>query len=359
MILQKMESCEIIRTTLFSFVGNLVCDGSHLVQERHSCYNPPMDYIVFDLEWNQCPYGKEREVTALPFEIIEIGAVKLNKDREIVDKYHRIVRPQVYPKLHFRTREIVGKTEEELQKGVPFTEAVSEFLTWAGQDSMFATWGVVDLIELQRNMKFYKLLHLLKGPIHFYDVQKLFAIAYEDMKSRRALEYGIDLLELEKNMEFHQALSDAWYTAEIFQQIDWDIVYAYDSIDVYQNPKTKEEEIHAVYNGYSKFISREFSTKEDALADKEVNSSYCCLCGRPMKKKIRWFSVGAKNYYCMAYCTEHGYMKGKIRMKKNDEGSFFVVKTIKVSSDAESELIRRRKEQQTLKRRIKMRKARR
>ena len=34
-----------------------------------------MNYIVLDLEWNQCPYGKEREIRRLPFEIIEIGAV--------------------------------------------------------------------------------------------------------------------------------------------------------------------------------------------------------------------------------------------------------------------------------------------
>ena len=44
-----------------------------------------MNYIVFDLEWNQCPYGKNREVKTLPFEIIEIGAIKLNKDSEYVD----------------------------------------------------------------------------------------------------------------------------------------------------------------------------------------------------------------------------------------------------------------------------------
>ena len=40
-----------------------------------------MNYIVFDLEWNQCPYGKGKENKRLPFEIIEIGAVKLNEDR--------------------------------------------------------------------------------------------------------------------------------------------------------------------------------------------------------------------------------------------------------------------------------------
>ena len=37
-----------------------------------------MNYIVFDLEWNQCPDGKEKEIKDMPFEIIEIGAVKLD-----------------------------------------------------------------------------------------------------------------------------------------------------------------------------------------------------------------------------------------------------------------------------------------
>lgn len=40
-----------------------------------------MNYIVFDLEWNQCPYGKDKE-NQRPFEIIEIGAVKLNGKRD-------------------------------------------------------------------------------------------------------------------------------------------------------------------------------------------------------------------------------------------------------------------------------------
>lgn len=89
-------------------------------------------------------------------------------------------------------------------------------------------------------MKFYNLLSLIRGPIHFYDVQKLFAIQYETMKSRRALEYAADFLHLPKDEHFHQALSDAKYTADIFARIDVDVVLAYDSIDVYQNPKSKK-----------------------------------------------------------------------------------------------------------------------
>ena len=36
------------------------------------------NYIIFDLEWNQSPRGREDSVADFPFEIIEIGAVKLD-----------------------------------------------------------------------------------------------------------------------------------------------------------------------------------------------------------------------------------------------------------------------------------------
>ena len=182
-----------------------------------------MDYVIFDLEWNQCPYGKGKENPKLPFEIIEIGAVKMDGERNVVGTFHRIVKPVVYQHLHHRTREVVGLTEEDLQNGIPFAQAVQEFFAFSGGACMFGTWGPGDLTELQRNMKFYNLLSLIRGPIHFYDVQKLFAIQYETMKSRRALEYAADFLHLPKDEHFHQALSDAKYTADIFARIDMDV----------------------------------------------------------------------------------------------------------------------------------------
>ena len=77
-----------------------------------------MDYVIFDLEWNQCPYGKGKENPKLPFEIIEIGAVKMDGERNVVGTFHRIVKPVVYQHLHHRTREVVGLTEEDLQMKV-------------------------------------------------------------------------------------------------------------------------------------------------------------------------------------------------------------------------------------------------
>ena len=310
-----------------------------------------MDYIVFDLEWNQSPYGKSRENKRLPFEIIEIGAVKLNSEREIVDTFQQVIKPTVYRTLNYRTRSIVNMTQAELNKGMHFTDAARKFLAWAGGNSIFCTWGTVDLTELQRNLNYYGLLHLMKGPMHYYDVQKFFAVQYEDMKSRRALEYAVDYLDLEKTDEFHRALADAKYTADVFQKIDPDIMLAYDSIYVYQNPKKKTDEIHTVYNGYSKFISREFADKEEAMADPEVRATHCCRCGRKARKKIYWFSVSARNYYCIAECPEHGLMKGKIRMRTAENERVYVIKTIKVSNPVEAESIREKRDGQRAKRR--------
>lgn len=312
-----------------------------------------MSYIVFDLEWNQCPYGKDRENKKLPFEIIEIGAVKLDKNRNVIDSFQEIIKPVVYHRLHFRTKEILGITSERLEKGISFKCAVKKFLDWCGPEAKFCTWGPTDLIELQRNMKYYKILQMIKGPVFFYDVQKLFGLIYENEKTTRSLEYAIDFLKLEKGEDFHQALNDAYYTAEILKKIPENFVKRNYSIDCYQNPKDKNSEIYTVFKDYSKFISREFYSKEDAMKDKEVTKTQCFLCKRTAKKKIRWFSVNPKSHLCLAYCPEHGYFKGKARIKKTDEGKYYVVKTLKRIDETEVDEIRDRKEALRKKRRMK------
>ena len=100
-----------------------------------------MNYIVLDLEWNQCPYGKDRENEKLPFEIIEFGAVKMNEKKEIIDTFHQLVKPVVYRRIHFRTREVIAVSLEELEKeGILFPEAADAFFKWCGSDYRFCTW---------------------------------------------------------------------------------------------------------------------------------------------------------------------------------------------------------------------------
>ena len=139
-----------------------------------------MNYIVFDLEWNQSPGGKKYSNSRLPFEIIEIGAVKMNEQREVVDVFQRLVKPQVYNWIHDSIHEVIHVDYKDLADGVPFPQAVEEFLDWCGEERVFCTWGNQDVMELQRNMKYYHMDPLASAPIRFLDVQKLFSIRYED-----------------------------------------------------------------------------------------------------------------------------------------------------------------------------------
>lgn len=301
-----------------------------------------MNYIVLDLEWNQCPLGKKKEIPELPFEIIEIGAVKLDEDLQFVSEFSSLIKPEVYHEIHAKTQEVINITMKDLQKGKPFKEAAGEFFRWCGDEYAFCIWGNLDLVELQRNMNYFGLEPLSEGPLKYYDVQKLFSLSLEDGKSRRTLQYAAAMLELEETEEFHSAINDARYTAKIMQNMDFKGVMANYSIDCYRLPKSRTDEVHVTFPTYSKYISRGFENKEDMMKDKEILSTRCYLCGKNCRKKIRWFSGNTKVYYGLASCNEHGYMKGKIKVKQADSGLFYAIKILKLVDEAGADTIRQR-----------------
>jgi DNA polymerase III epsilon subunit-like protein len=298
-----------------------------------------------DLEWNQSNTGLEKEAESLPFEIIEIGAIKLNDSGVMLNEFSQLIKPQVYKEMHQMTGKLLHLQMQELRRGKPFDEAAREFLDWCGEEYLFCTWGSLDLTELQRNMKFYGLEPLSDGPIAFLDVQKLFSLAFEDGKSRRALEAAVDIKRLEKDIPFHRAFSDAYYTSKLFQMIlaEKPEVLKKLSYDVYHLPKDRESEVKVQFDTYEKYISREFDSKADAFADREVSSSKCYLCHRNLRKKIKWFTPNGRHYFCLAHCEKHGYLKGKIRLRKSESGKVYVVKTMKLISDREAQSLNARR----------------
>lgn len=301
-----------------------------------------MDYIIFDLEWNQCPSSSTDKEEKLPFEIVEIGAVKLNENREMVSEFSELIKPQIYHEMHYITSRLVHLQMEELEKGKPFKEVMERFLEWAGDDCLFCTWGTLDLLELQRNMAYYSMPPLSDRPLRYYDIQKLFSLAYEDGKSRRTLEYAIDMMNIKKDIPFHRAFSDAYYTAKVFDNIeDPDVLEKY-SYDTYSVPKTKEQEIYVVFNGYDKYISRLFKDKSALMACKDISCTRCYKCKRNIKKKVNWFTPNGKHYYAVSSCFRHGLMKSKIRVRKAD-GGVYAVKTDKyITKDDMKKLIEKR-----------------
>lgn len=314
-----------------------------------------MNYIIFDLEWNQSPTGKDGELDRLPFEIIEIGALKLDADMNIISEFCETIRPQVYPQLHYKIKEITQFDSKDLKMSRTFIEVFRDFIAWCGNDFMMCTWGPMDVTELQRNMKFYN-FPLFKAPVFFYDIQKIFSIVYEDRKTKRSLEWAIDYLNIKKDFDFHRALSDAYYTYEVMKLFERTHIMKNYSIDYFQKPRNRSEEIYVVYETYSKFVSREFDNKIDVLKDRRMNSTVCYKCGKKVRKKIRWFSDNSKTYYSLACCEDHGWLKGKIKLKKADNDRVFAVKILSLTDDEGADSIRQKQNAIRKKRREKRKK---
>lgn len=300
-----------------------------------------MNYIVLDLEWNQSESGDEGAVSGLPFEIIEIGAIKISDNHVMISEFSELVKPQVYHELNRITSRLIHMQMQELERGKPFDQVAERFLEWCGEEEYrFCTWGPLDLTELQRNMQFYGMKPLANGPIAFLDIQKIYTLTYEkDRKTKHTLEYAVNELHIEKDIPFHRAFSDAYYTAKILIKMYADAPekFSYLSYDLFHPPLTKGDEVKVQFDTYAKYISRVFRSKTEALADREVISSRCYLCHCNLRKRIKWFTQNGRHYYCLAYCDKHGYLKGKIRVRKFEGDKVYVVKTTKLISDEEAE----------------------
>ena len=315
-----------------------------------------MDYIVFDLEWNQSPNGKQYSNQRLPFEIIEIGAVRVNSSSlEIKDSFHTLVRPSVYHWIHNSIHDVTHMNYRDLADGLPFPDAVRSFLKWCGEDFAFCTWGTQDLMELQRNMDYYRLLNLMPAPVVYVDVQMLFARLCETRGVCRSLEYAIDFLNIEKEHGFHRALSDAQFTAEILCRFPAEEIPFSPSLDVYQHPAGRKEEYHIDFPDRTVYVSREFPSREKAMKDREVTSTRCPLCGHNARRTLRWFSPNGKICCSISSCQTHGEVTGYIRFMKTGENSCFAVKSLRCGDEEEAAEIRRRREALRMKRRKKPR----
>ncbi|WP_130838445.1 3'-5' exonuclease [Lachnoclostridium sp. Marseille-P6806] len=303
-----------------------------------------MNYIVLDLEWNQGDAHRDRQDPVMPFEIIELGAVKLDGNRKVLGEFSKLVRPSRYHTMHYITGKLLHLRMEELSGEADFPAVMRDFLGWCGDTPCFCTWGPSDLTELQRNMKYHGMGSLSDGPLPFFDVQKLYALAQGQPKNRCALETAVEGFALPMEAPFHRALDDARYTAQIFRRLSESVLVNY-SYDYFTLPEDRESEVHVRFAGYTKYISRSFPERSVALADEAVMETRCLLCGRPLRKHpVSWFTPNGRHYYNVSECPEHGLMKTKVRIRRAEDGGVYVVRTNRFIEREEMQALKSRAE---------------
>ena len=178
-----------------------------------------MNYIVLDLEWNQPRYYGEtvESPVHLTGEIVQIGAVRLNRRFKIKKELDLLIRPQYYRRMHKKVSRITGLRNEDVKKGMTFQEAFRKLKKFCGKDFVFLTWGPDDVPMLRDNLRLFSLDE--DWIPDSYDLQVFYAKQIEGVMRQYALEDAIEKLN-EKPFQAHDALCDARSTALICRHLD-------------------------------------------------------------------------------------------------------------------------------------------
>ena len=232
-----------------------------------------MDYIIFDLEFNQDfsslnPLGEKN--MHYPFEIIQIGAIKLDSKCNTIGTFNRYIKPSLYTQVSPFITELTGITTNQLLNEALFPEVYHTYTEFIGEaDSVFCIWGQSDIKELFRNAQYHQLsTHLL--PRNFINLQP-YAAMHLHLPSTKllGLQNAISALHIPVIYPFHNAASDAYYTAEVFKKIYHHSINPnyYDPTHIRMRQKQVKQQIDtkALIEQFEKMYTRKMSEEEQAI----------------------------------------------------------------------------------------------
>ncbi|ADL53968.1 3'-5' exonuclease [Clostridium cellulovorans] len=232
-----------------------------------------MNYIIYDLEFNQ-EYLHSSEVqsannSSLPFEIIQIGALKLTENFETVANFNSLIKPTVYPIIHPYVESLTKINDSMVSSCETFPQVYEDFLEFIGNDeTTLCVWGISDIKELLRNIKFYNLPSSTISK-NYIDIQKYASKHLRTPnKSRIGLSTAISLLNIPTNGQFHDAFNDAYYTTEVFKHIYNNNIKTTTYIPNFsRRVKQSKEKIDtvALINQFEKMYNREMSLEEESM----------------------------------------------------------------------------------------------
>jgi inhibitor of KinA sporulation pathway (predicted exonuclease) len=267
-----------------------------------------MHYVVLDLEWNQ-PVSFQSSAykqigDKLLFEIIQIGAVKLNQRFKIVDETDILISPVYYKRLHPYVRRMTRLTQTDLENKPAFADAMKRFMKFCGKDAVICTWGADDISVLRQNADCFAFEGKLPKA---YNIQRYFADVFKLGNSQKALKSAMEQLGIseEKDRAFHHALHDAYYTALVMRKLpDPGKVLDYE-----QEPRKLG---HAATRKRMR-VTHTVPTVAAGLSHKEVVQPSCPVCKKPAMLTTEIIPQSPGRYIALCKCNAHGPFLLKLR----------------------------------------------
>lgn len=282
-----------------------------------------MNYITLDLEWNQAYAQKaiavqKRLSCRLRGEVIQIGAVKMDADLNIIGSYRITVKPVFFKTIQKHVARLTGITQEMVSHGVPLPEASERFHRWCGEDFAFLTWGPDDIPMLKENLN----AHHIGGEWldRTYDLQRIFGQQTGAGRSQKSLEFAMEHFALEQNLPAHDALNDAYFTAMVAQKLDIP-----GGIAAYNEGR---DELLARIVGDADGGGRGYASVEGILALPDIAQPVCPACGAPLSPLEEMLHAKGQRYSRLFACPEHGHLMLRLHPMRNFDGTFRAKYTI-------------------------------
>jgi inhibitor of KinA sporulation pathway (predicted exonuclease) len=126
---------------------------------------------------NRVPRKSIPKNSNLKNEIIEIGAVRLDNDLHITDRFDAYVMPEYNSRITPVVTDITGITMKTLENAETFKEVIVKFCEWIGNEpSKMYSWSDTDRIQLfaEAEVKFEKKPEIFSVFRRWLDLQKIF-----------------------------------------------------------------------------------------------------------------------------------------------------------------------------------------
>ena len=185
-----------------------------------------MKYAVVDLEMCCVPKGYRKSGYKYRQETIQIGAVLLDEDYEVIDEFNTFVKPE-YGCIDSFIKNLTGISQNDVADAPCFEEALEAFLDWLPADDVrCVSWSNSDPRQIIHE-SFEKGIEDDRLEIIFanwIDCQKTFGQKM-DRKKSYSLEEALFISNIAPEGRAHDGLVDAVNTAVLFTKLETDHDY--------------------------------------------------------------------------------------------------------------------------------------
>ena len=176
-----------------------------------------MNYLITDLE---CTCTDSNEFPRSEMEIIEIGAVLLNENLEVISEFSKFVKPFKNPTLTSFCKDLTKIKQEDVDNADYLIKVLKEFSEWAKQygDYTFTSWGAFDYRHIERECKWKRINNSLNGKNlnykeRFAEIQKL------KKKNGVGIRKALNILNMKFEGTPHRAIDDTKNIVRIIHKV--------------------------------------------------------------------------------------------------------------------------------------------